>query len=69
MRNELRQLTAKEAEEMGFTIDRHVFPWFAYKGARFKPDEFFTIGKYEKEELQEVYADTAIFVGWDEDDE
>lgn len=27
-----------EAREEGMTIDRNVYPWFAYKGDRFSPD-------------------------------
>lgn len=32
-------LTAEEAEEMGFTVDRCTYPWFAYKGPRFEPTD------------------------------
>lgn len=34
-----RWLTAREAEALGFTVDRHCYPWFAYKGPRFQPIE------------------------------
>lgn len=29
----------KKAEAEGFTVDTHVYPWFAYKGERFSPTE------------------------------
>ena len=32
-------LTAAQAEAQGFTVDRHCYPWFAYKGPRFSPEE------------------------------
>lgn len=32
-------ITATQAEAQGFTVDRHCYPWFAYKGPRFSPDE------------------------------
>ena len=35
--------SAEEAEEMGFTIDRHTYPWTAYKGPRFAPTECLVI--------------------------
>ena len=28
-----------EMEAAGFTIDRHCYPWLAYKGERFRPTE------------------------------
>ena len=28
-----------EAEALGYTVDEHCYPWFAYKGSRFAPDE------------------------------
>lgn len=36
-------LSAAEAEAQGFTIDRHCWPWLAYKGPRFEPTEYFGI--------------------------
>ena len=32
-------LSAEEAEELGFTVDRCCYPWFAYKGPRFEPTD------------------------------
>lgn len=32
-------MTAEEAEQAGFTVDRHCYPWVAYKGPRFAPTE------------------------------
>lgn len=32
-------LTAAQAEAAGFIVDRHCYPWFAYKGPRFSPNE------------------------------
>ena len=32
-------LSAEEAEELGFTVDRCCYPWFAYKGPRFDPTD------------------------------
>jgi hypothetical protein len=32
------KLTKVEAEANGFTVDTHVYPWFAYKGPRFAPE-------------------------------
>jgi len=29
----------QQAESEGFTVDTHCYPWFAYKGPRFRPDE------------------------------
>jgi hypothetical protein len=28
-----------EAEALGFTVDKHCYPWIAYKGSRFNPTE------------------------------
>ena len=33
-----RKIPVAQAIAEGFTIDYHVFPWFAYKGSRFNPD-------------------------------
>ena len=33
----------KEAEAKGFTVDDTCYPWFAYKGPRFKPTEGYRI--------------------------
>lgn len=36
----------KSASEMireGFSVDRVCYPWVAYKGSRFKPDEWYEI--------------------------
>lgn len=30
--------TAEEAEAMGWTVDRHTYPWCAYIGPRFDPE-------------------------------
>jgi hypothetical protein len=43
----MKKLTPAQAEQQGFTIDRHCYPWVAYKGERFKPME-----------LHQVYTDT-----------
>lgn len=32
-----------EAERRGYTVDRHCYPWVAYKGPRFTPDEVIEI--------------------------
>jgi hypothetical protein len=42
-----------KARELGFTIDTHVYPWLAYKGARFSPT---TIVKCYSEEEAEFLA-------------
>ncbi len=34
-----KPVSAKTAERRGFTVDRHCYPWFAYKGPRFAPTE------------------------------
>lgn len=34
------ELTVEQAEATGFTVDKHCYPWTAYKGPRFSPDEF-----------------------------
>jgi hypothetical protein len=31
-------LSKAAAEAEGFVVDTHVYPWFAYKGPRFRPD-------------------------------
>lgn len=31
--------TKEEAEAQGYTVDTHTYPWTAYKGPRFDPDE------------------------------
>lgn len=36
-------MTADQAEAAGYTVDRQAYPWMAYKGARFKPDECLVI--------------------------
>lgn len=33
------RLSRIQAEEAGFTVDEHTYPWVAYKGARFAPTE------------------------------
>lgn len=40
--NELREAgyTSSLAEEDGWTVDRHSYPWVAYLGARFNTDAF-----------------------------
>lgn len=38
-----RGANVADAEADGFTIDRHCFPWIAYKGPRFQPDEWFPV--------------------------
>lgn len=35
--------TPKQAEAEGYTIDRHTYPHFAYKGPRFRPTESFCV--------------------------
>lgn len=32
-------MTAEEATKLGYDIDRHCYPWVAYKGSRFDPIE------------------------------
>lgn len=39
----VRAATAEEWEEIGYTVDRHCYPWVAYKGPRFEPDIWFPI--------------------------
>jgi hypothetical protein len=34
------KLTPEEARAAGFTIDDTCYPWLAYKGPRFRPDEW-----------------------------
>ncbi len=34
---------ASKAEAKGFVVDRHCWPWVAYKGPRFAPTEWFHI--------------------------
>jgi protein-tyrosine phosphatase len=36
-------MNAKQAKEQGYIIDTHCYPWVAYKGARFEPDEWFLV--------------------------
>jgi hypothetical protein len=33
------KMTPEIAEREGYTIDRHCYPWLAYKGPRFKPED------------------------------
>lgn len=40
-RKELLALDAEELVKLGYTIDRHTYPWTAYKGPRFMPTEWF----------------------------
>lgn len=35
--------TEDEAREMGWTVDRHCYPWVAYLGPRFSPDRIVDI--------------------------
>jgi hypothetical protein len=37
------RMTEREALEKGYTVDRHCYPWVAYKGPRFQPTEWHTI--------------------------
>lgn len=32
-------MNRQEAEAAGYVVDRHVYPWVAYKGPRFNPTE------------------------------
>ena len=41
----LRRLK-KEAESRGFTVDTSCWPWVAYKGPRFAPEDSFQIGEF-----------------------
>lgn len=34
-----RNMSKKEMESRGFTVDGHCYPWVAYKGPRFQPTE------------------------------
>lgn len=36
-------MTAAEAEALGFIVNRHAYPWVAYKGPTFDPIELFRI--------------------------
>ncbi len=36
-------ITVQAAEHNGFEIDRSCYPWIAYKGPRFDPDETHTV--------------------------
>lgn len=36
-------MTAEQAELEGFVVDRHCYPWLAYKGPRFDPTEHFDV--------------------------
>ena len=38
-----RHRTAAGAEAAGYTVDRSCYPWVAYRGARFAPDEWFPL--------------------------
>jgi hypothetical protein len=44
-------VTRKEAEERGYTVDRSCYPWVAYKGLRFNPEEWKPILTDLEEEL------------------
>jgi hypothetical protein len=33
-------ITAKHAKRLGYTIDTTCYPWVAYKGSRFIPDDY-----------------------------
>lgn len=35
--------SVEEAEHLGWSIDRHVYPWVAYQGERFAPDRLVKI--------------------------
>lgn len=35
----MSKLTSKAAASQGYTVDHHVYPWAAYKGPRFRPNE------------------------------
>jgi hypothetical protein len=35
----MKRLTAAQAKDAGFTVDRTTYPWLGYKGARFSPTE------------------------------
>jgi hypothetical protein len=32
-------MNRQEAEAAGYKVDSHVYPWIAYKGPRYRPDE------------------------------
>lgn len=64
-------MDARSAEIRGFTVDRHVIPWFAYKGPRMAPIEVVRIDTYHVEELLKAFGPGVTIVGFDEtqDDE
>lgn len=38
-----RPMTAAEYEDLGYTVDRHCYPWVAYLGPRFAPTSRYTV--------------------------
>lgn len=39
----MTHITPQQAQDAGFTIDHHTYPWTAYKGPRFRPTEFVSV--------------------------
>lgn len=35
----MSKVTEDYARRLGYTVDRNCYPWFAYKGPRFKPTD------------------------------
>jgi len=46
--------TAKQALADGYQVDQQVYPWIAYKGARFRPDETVEVETERETELREA---------------
>lgn len=36
-------MTAEEAERRGYIVDRHCYPWIAYRGPRFVPTKWIVV--------------------------
>lgn len=55
-----KRMTRVEAEQEGFTVDTHCWPWLGYKGPRFAPTERIAVYSDREEELLEVLRDARM---------
>lgn len=49
--------SAVEAQAAGYEVDRHCYPWIAYKGPRFRPTEHHHILTDNEAEMLEALKD------------
>jgi hypothetical protein len=52
----MTKMTREEAIAQGFVVDTHCYPWCAYRGPRFQPDEQVDVWTDEEARLRALLA-------------